>query len=559
MKYVLLFKLLSLLTRPTNQQDKFEVLGGSVIVLAGENATLPCHLKPSISAVNLKVDWTKVLSSDNISKVHVYENQKDVEAEADSTYRGRTSLFREELQKGNVSLKLIQAKLSDRGQYRCGVQTADWYEEAEVQVSVKGEGSLPMVDIGKHSGWGLEVLCQSTGWHPQPELVWLDSEGQVLPAEHIETSRGQDGLYDIKGIVVVQRNTNQITCRIQQQLIGHMLQTKIDISNDLFPKLINFIMGLVIIVALLIFVVILILCCLYKKRRDTLKAQSWARSRQNTTCIAFQKRQGSEDEKAVLKHGKDVNLSFMQFAKSHIIQNENLKKQLDVLNTRLTLDYSKVVTSHRTINLDADNAHVDLEVNDKDVQNTGKKKLSFEPKNLERGTEHDLVEGSQKTVEPASNTHKRFKKAPCVLAKDEFSSGEHYFIVEVPENGWIVGVAKASINKEKTLVCSVQEGCWTLRSGQGKLRVHDGTMIALFMTKKTEKVGVFVNCDESFVSFYNVTQHDDTNKSADHIYTYTNCTFESGNGQKKVYPLFGIGSLETLNSKLIIVDPVTND
>ncbi|XP_062304369.1 putative selection and upkeep of intraepithelial T-cells protein 1 homolog isoform X2 [Osmerus eperlanus] len=342
MKYVLLFKLLSLLTI-TNQQDTFEVLGGSVVVLAGENTTLPCHLKPNISAVKVKVDWTKVISSDNISKVHVYENQKDVEAEADSTYRGRTSLFREELQKGNVSLKLIQAKLSDRGRYRCGVQTANWYEEAEVQVSVKGEGSLPVVSIGNPSGWGLEVLCQSTGWHPQPALVWLDSEGQVLPAEHIETSRGQDGLYDIKGLVVGQ--TNQITCRIQQQLIGHMLQTKIDIPSDLFPKFNYSLILWVFISALLISLVIFILYCLYKKRKDTQQAQSWARSGQNTTCNVFLKKYRSDDETADLKDGKNVNLSFMQFAKSHIIQNENLKKQLDFLNTR-KLDYSDVVKSH---------------------------------------------------------------------------------------------------------------------------------------------------------------------------------------------------------------------
>ena len=102
--------------------DTFEVLGGSVVVLAGENATLPCHLKPSISAVNLKVKWIKIKPLDNISTVHVYENQKDVEAEADTTYRGRTSLFREELQKGNTSLKLIQAKFSDSGQDRKSVE-----------------------------------------------------------------------------------------------------------------------------------------------------------------------------------------------------------------------------------------------------------------------------------------------------------------------------------------------------------------------------------------------------------------------------------------------------
>ena len=180
----------------------------------------------------------------------------------------------------------------------------------------------------------------------------------------------------------------------------------------------------------------------------------------------------------------------------------------------------------------------------------------IEPNTLELGTEHVPVEGSKNTVEPASNTHQRFKKAPCVLGKDGCSSESHYFIVEVPKNGWSVGVAKASVNKEKTSGCTVQEGCWTLRCGQGKLSVHDGAMLSLFMTRETEKVGVFVNYDESFVSFYNVTHHDDTDKSGGHIYTYTNCKFENC---QKVYPFFGIGSLKTQNSKLIIVDPVTND
>ncbi|KAI4893085.1 hypothetical protein NFI96_023420 [Prochilodus magdalenae] len=55
------------------------------------------------------------------------------------SYRGRTALFKEELKKGNTSLKLLALQLSDEGAYRCNIITPDFNDYVTVYVEAKGK------------------------------------------------------------------------------------------------------------------------------------------------------------------------------------------------------------------------------------------------------------------------------------------------------------------------------------------------------------------------------------------------------------------------------------
>uniref|UniRef100_A0A3B4DTB0 Ig-like domain-containing protein n=1 Tax=Pygocentrus nattereri TaxID=42514 RepID=A0A3B4DTB0_PYGNA len=120
------------------------VLGPAAPLLAeaGEDLVLPCSLQPNISAVDMMVEWTRTDRTDTDNLVHLYEDHTDIYYDQMKSYRGRTTLFKEELQKGNTSLKLSEVQTSDEGVYKCLVKSASWYDDITVHlVEVKGKSN----------------------------------------------------------------------------------------------------------------------------------------------------------------------------------------------------------------------------------------------------------------------------------------------------------------------------------------------------------------------------------------------------------------------------------
>ncbi|XP_036419904.1 uncharacterized protein LOC118803521 [Colossoma macropomum] len=119
-----------------------------LVVEAGEDLVLPCSLQPSVSAVDMTVEWSRLHLGDRI--VHLYEYHKDKSLDQMESYRGRTTLFKEELKKGNTSLKLSVLQLSDEGAYKCLIEFMSWNNHVIVYVEVKG----------KHfHGWKIAIIC----------------------------------------------------------------------------------------------------------------------------------------------------------------------------------------------------------------------------------------------------------------------------------------------------------------------------------------------------------------------------------------------------------------
>ncbi|XP_030635134.1 butyrophilin subfamily 3 member A3-like [Chanos chanos] len=215
--------------------DQVQVVGpdGPLVVGAGEDVILPCSLKPNISAVNMRVEWYRLHTSDPL--VHLYNNGVDRNEDQITSYRGRTSLFREELQKGNTSLKLSRVKVSDEGQYKCLIQSERWYDDVTVQVSVEAIGTYPVISVeGYSNDGGFSLLCEIKGWNPEPEVVWLDNDGNLLPAEDTETLKDTERFHVKKRVTVQDSNTNRFYCRAI--LTDHMRETEIVISKHVEEK-----------------------------------------------------------------------------------------------------------------------------------------------------------------------------------------------------------------------------------------------------------------------------------------------------------------------------------
>uniref|UniRef100_A0A8C9V9D5 Ig-like domain-containing protein n=1 Tax=Scleropages formosus TaxID=113540 RepID=A0A8C9V9D5_SCLFO len=218
----------------------FEVLGPAdpVVAVLGEDVVLPCYLKPNISAVDLHIEWLRVHTEDPL--VHLYRDQEDRNEKQIASYRGRTSLFSEQLKNGNVSLKLRNAQVSDNGEYKCLVQSGKFYDDSSIEVHIKVVGTQPVISNEGYKEGGISLVCESKGWFPQPEVVWMDSEGHSLPAGHTETHTDSMDLFTVRQRVIVEETeNNRFTCRVRQQQINEMKETITNIPGELHMFSIN--------------------------------------------------------------------------------------------------------------------------------------------------------------------------------------------------------------------------------------------------------------------------------------------------------------------------------
>ncbi|XP_053488770.1 E3 ubiquitin-protein ligase TRIM39-like [Ictalurus furcatus] len=132
------------------------------------------------------------------------------------------------------------------------------------------------------------------------------------------------------------------------------------------------------------------------------------------------------------------------------------------------------------------------------------------------------------TKQNLPDTPKRFTKHPIVLGNQGFSSGRFYYEVQVSgKTAWDLGVARGSVNRKGKITLTPRDGFWTVALRKGnEYKAYDDTSISLYLRKKPQKVGVFVDYDEGLVSFYDV-------EAMSHIYSFTGQSFT-----EKLYPYF---------------------
>uniref|UniRef100_A0A8C9WA66 Butyrophilin subfamily 1 member A1-like n=1 Tax=Scleropages formosus TaxID=113540 RepID=A0A8C9WA66_SCLFO len=217
--------------------ESFEVLGPAdpVVAVAGEDVVLPCYLKPNISAVDLSVEWFRVQTKDPL--VHLYRDHEDRNEKQIPSYRRRTSLFPEELRNGNTSLKVKNLRGSDNGEYKCLVQSGKFYDDSSIEVLIKAVGTQPVISIEGYKEGGISLVCESKGWYPQPQVLWMDSEGHSLPAGHTETHTDSMDLFILRRRVIVQETEiNRFTCRVLQEDLNEIKETMTEIPGEMFHR-----------------------------------------------------------------------------------------------------------------------------------------------------------------------------------------------------------------------------------------------------------------------------------------------------------------------------------
>ncbi|XP_069043980.1 E3 ubiquitin-protein ligase TRIM39-like isoform X2 [Lepisosteus oculatus] len=211
------------------------------------------------------------------------------------------------------------------------------------------------------------------------------------------------------------------------------------------------------------------------------------------------------------------------------------KKESIKISTTVTEVYSLLTPEpgsraellHAAVTLDPDTAHCWLS-------------LSEDGKRVRLGQRKSL----------SDNPH-RFDKEPCVVSREAFTSGRHYWEVEVNDS-WIIGVTRESAERKGGFSFSPQRGYWCLRSHRSVFSALTDPVTRLPLSLKPRKLGVCVDIEERKVSFYTV-------ESRAHVYTFTDMVFPQG---EKIYPVFWTGDsdkdLELLPAVSVEIKPVTD-
>ncbi|KYO28224.1 butyrophilin subfamily 1 member A1 isoform X2 [Alligator mississippiensis] len=391
------------------ESARFTVIGSAnpITAMVGEDVILPCYLSPKMSAENMEVTWLRPQFS---SVVHLYREGKD-----QLGLQGRTELLKDNIQDGNVTLRILNIRPFDQGQYNCLVDDGTVSEQAVLELKVKALGSDPLISVEDYKDGGIQVVCRSAGWFPEPHMSWRNLAGQLLPSASEIKSQGDDGLYKTESYFVIRENSNQsLSCSIISAHQDPEKKSTIHISGPFFPKVSPWMTAFcVILVALFIFIGLAIY--LFKVKGKLVEELRWARA---------------------MKHPENVMLD------------------LDTANPWLVSEDQKSVRR--------DDKQQDL------------------PDNPER-----------------------FDTDPCVLGCEGFSSGRHYWEVEVGDGkDWAVGVARESVRRKGESTFNSDEGVWAVQRWGGQYQALTSPVTPLSMNWVLRRVGIYLDYDRGQVAFF---------------------------------------------------------
>ncbi|XP_058141350.1 butyrophilin subfamily 2 member A2-like isoform X2 [Dasypus novemcinctus] len=451
---------------------QFTVVGPPepVLAMVGESSTLRCHLSPEKSAEAMEVRWFRTHFS---PAVLVYRGGRERPEEQMQQYCGRTSLEGAGLGRGHAVLVIHNVTAHEDGDYRCYFQEGRSYDQAIVRLEVAGLGSKPLVEMKGQEDGGIRLECTSAGWYPQPHAVWRDPYGEVVPALEEAYTAGVDGLFTVTLAVIVRDySVRNMSCSINNTRLSRAVEAGIFIPESFMPSTSPWMVALAVILPTLILLMAGGIC-LVKKFQKEKEVES------------------EEKEIAQKKLGKEL------VAKE---KERQIKEQLQELRWRRTLLHAADVV------LDPATAHPEL-------------CLSEDRRTVFRGTRR----------QEAPNNPERFDLWPCVLGLERFSSGRHYWEVEVEDvMAWAVGVCGADLPRKGEVAAG--GSVWALELFGGQYRPLAAPALLLPLRERLGRVGVFLDYEAGDVSFYNM-------RDRSHIYTCPRSAFAG-----PLRPFFRLGS-----------------
>ncbi|XP_034562453.1 CD276 antigen-like [Notolabrus celidotus] len=156
-----------------------------------ETCILPCTYAQGDQVV---IHW---IQGDKTA-VHSYYRDRDQLERQNPSFRGRTGLFKDQISKGNASLKLTAVTPGDQGRYKCYVSTITGNKEFIVELIVSAPPREVILQQEEN-----RISCSSEGIYPEPKLNWTSSPPTALQPDTPTVLQTEQKLFSIKSSLLV--------------------------------------------------------------------------------------------------------------------------------------------------------------------------------------------------------------------------------------------------------------------------------------------------------------------------------------------------------------------
>ncbi|KYO29218.1 hypothetical protein Y1Q_0005910 [Alligator mississippiensis] len=374
-------------------------------------------------------------------------------------YERRTVFWKDDITDGNVSLRILNIRPSDEGQYTCLVDDDITSEAAVIELKVAALGSNPIISVEDYQKGGIRVTCRSAEWYPEPQVLWRNAQGHHIASLSEIKSPKVNGLFETEISVVINGHSNQnLSCWIRNSLLDQEKESAIHISALFFPSVNTWMVALSMILVIVLSFIILNIY-LFRITGNLQQELGWKR--------------------AVICPG---------------------------------LGQTAPPLEKEDVTLDPDTAHPYLVLSEdgKSVRWTHTRQQL--PKNPER-----------------------FYTQSCVLGHEGFTSGRHWWEVEMGKGKyWAVGVAREFVRRKGEIRFNPEEGSWAVQRCKGQckaLTAPDPTPLPL--DRECSRVRVYLDRAGGKVSFLNAN-------TAAPIFTFPLASFTG----ERIQPWFWVVSGE---------------
>ncbi|XP_045041620.2 butyrophilin-like protein 9 isoform X2 [Desmodus rotundus] len=458
--------LLLLLLQPGELNSELQVIGpeASVLEHIGEEAEFQCHLSGYQGAEHMEILWFRSQASEVVC---LYRERQELPGEQMVQFRNRTKLLTDNISDGIVILQLHRLIPADKGPYGCRFLSSNFSGEAVWELEVAGMGSDPHISLEGFKKGGIQMRCSSSGWYPKPQAQWRDHRGQCLPPESETITQDAQGLFSLETSVVVQEGAHSnLSCSIQNPLLFQKKEFVVQVADVFLPGpfpwktacLGTLVVGLPLLLALL---TTLALCCFRRQRRTQEKL----------------KEQADKDKgKLTAELGK-------------------LQAELDWRRAEGQAEWRAAQQYAVALTLDPASAHPSLE-----VSQDGKSVLSRGPLPVLAGL----------------GDPQRFTEQTCVLSRERFKAGRHYWEVDVGRRSrWFLGACLEAVARAGPGCLSPATGYWVMGLwNSSEYFILEPQRVALSLRVPPRRVGIFLDCEAGKLAFFNVTD-------GSHIFTFT--------------------------------------